>query len=480
MSSPYDLYAEPEDRWGRRALRWLRTGTALAVLVCLLGLLAGGWYGNRRAAYHEATAVVLISPLQGNAFSPDGTGSSLVNLETEAQLVRSNTVADDVLVDLGLDLTPTELLEQVDVEVPTNTQIVRISAVDRDPDQALATAQAFAESYLDFRRGRALAAASALAEQVGEQIAERQQELNRKSADLATEPPNSPGSLLLRQQILDVNTQLVELRAQLSALQASRADPGEVVTPAALPEAGLVGPRELMAGLGLLVGLGGSLGVAAVRARRDGRIRSVDDLAEVGVPVLGEVSDAGDGDDLTTAGLRSGILAALPQRPLVLAVVSAGREVHVADPLARSMARARYEAVLVELTSGAGNREGLSDLVLDRVSPDDVLVPVTSHLSRVVPGRLPERLPDLLGSPDMGSTLGELGKRSDVVLLDAGSAHEPWSQAVVRHTHGVLLEVHADSTRLRDISAARSMMWSAGGQVVGLVLVHQRDGAPGR
>ncbi|WP_181310260.1 hypothetical protein [Nocardioides campestrisoli] len=480
MSGLDDLYAKPEDRWSRHVLRWLRTGTALAVAVCLLGLLAGGWYGARRAAYHEATAVVLISPLAGNAFSPDGTGSDLVNLETEAQLVRSNSVADDVLADLGLSLSPAELLETVSVEVPPNTQILRISAEDKDPDRALSAAQAFAESYLDFRRARALAASSSLAEQVAEQVAERQKELNRRSRDLAAQAPDSPGALLLRQQILDINTQLVQLRAQLSALQATRAEPGEVVTPAALPETGLLGERELMAGLGLLVGVGGSLGVAAVRARRDGRVRSVDDLAEVGVPVLGEVSATDDGDDLTTAGLRSGILAALPQRPLVLALVSAGREVHVADGLARSMARARYEAVLVELTSGAGHREGVSDLVLDRASVDDVLVPVTSHLSRVVPGRMPERLPDLLGSPDMGAALTEMGKRADVVVLEAGSAHEPWSQAVVRHSHGVLLEVHADSTTLKDISAARSMIWSSGGQVVGLVLVHQQEGDLGR
>jgi polysaccharide biosynthesis transport protein len=472
VSALFDVSPTREQSWARSL--WSRTpgGVALAVLVCLLGTLAGGWYGARQAAVHEATAVVLISPLAGNPFSPDGAGSDLVNLETEAQLVRSDTVADDVITDLGLDLTPAELLDGVSVEVPPNTQIVRITAASESEDDALARAQAVAESYLEFRQTRARAASSILADQVAEQVANGQADLTKKTRQLAGQDPASATAVLLRQQVIDGTTQIGELRAQLSALQATRADPGEVVTPAALPKPGLLGTRELMAALGLMLGLGGSVGFAAVRARRDPRARTVEDLVDVGVPVLGEVVADSDGDDLATAGLRASILAALPQRPLTLAVVGAGQETRVVEGLGRSIARARHEVVLVDLVGTQGDREGLSDLVLDRAAIDDVTLPVTAHLSKVAPGRSPERLADLLGSPDMSVTMEDLGKRCDVVLLDAGSSAEAVSHAVVRHTHGVLLEVRAGQTTLDDIGAARSVVWGAGGQVVGLVLVH--------
>ncbi|WP_101523796.1 hypothetical protein [Nocardioides houyundeii] len=472
MSALFEVPPTRDQPWARSLRARLRSGLAVSLLVCLGTTVAGGWYGARQGAVDEATSVVLISPLAGNPFSPDGAGSDLVNLETEAQLVRSDTVADDVITDLGLDLTPAELLDGITVEVPPNTQILRITAASESADDALARSQAVAESYLEFRQSRARAASSILADQVAEQVAEGQADLTKKTRQLGGQDPASANAVLLRQQVIDGTTQLGELRAQLAALQATRADPGEVVTPAALPKPGPLGTRELMAGLGLLLGIAGCLAYAAVRARRDPRVRAVTDLVDVGVPVLGEVVADGDGDDLATAGLRAAILAALPQRPLTLAVVGADEEVRVAEGLGRSIARARHEVLLVDLVGRHGDREGLSDLVLDRAAVDDVTLPVTAHLSKVAPGRSPERLADLLGSPDMSVTMEDLGKRCDVVLLDAGSSSEAVSHAVVRHTHGVLLEVLAGQTTLDDISAARSVVWGAGGQVIGLVLVH--------
>lgn len=198
------------------------------------------------------------------------------------------------------------------------------------------------------------------------------------------------------------------------------------------------------------------------------------------MPVLGEITDGGGGADLATSAVRSAVLATLPQRPLVLGVVGVDADVHVADELAWSMARARHEVVLVELADGPDSREGLSDLLLEVATVDDVVRPVTSHLSRVVAGSSPDRLPDLLGSPGMAQVVEDLGKRSDVVVIDAGAVHEPRARALVRHTHGVVLEVHAGATEVQQVATARSMVWAAGGEVVGVVMVRSaaRAAAP--
>ncbi len=44
-------------------------------------------------APYKATATVLVSPLEGNPYSPDGRGDDLVNLQTEAQLVTTDRVS---------------------------------------------------------------------------------------------------------------------------------------------------------------------------------------------------------------------------------------------------------------------------------------------------------------------------------------------------------------------------------------------------
>lgn len=455
-----------------RLRRWLRSGTALVVLLALAGSVAGWWYGARQSSSHEATAAVLVSPLEGNPFSPSGSGSELVNLETEAQLVRSDAVAADVIADLDLALTPPELLEDISVEVPPNTQILQITARHESAAEAQTRAQAVADSFLQFRQDRARTAAGIRADQLTEQISEQQQELDARTTRLGDLDPNSGRAVLLRQQVVEATTQLGELRAQLAALQATRADPGEVVTPATLPERGLLGSPWAWLVLGLVAGVAGGVVVLAVRARRDGRIRSVADLDGIGVPVLGEIADGGGGADLSTSVVRSAVLALLPQRPLVLGMVGIHDEVHVADELAWSMARARHDVVHVELSREEDSREGLSDLLLGVAPVDDVLRPVTSHLSRVTAGGSPDRLPDLLGSPDMSDVVGELGKRADVVLIAAGAADGPRCRALLRHTHGVVLEVQSGISRLPELAAARSLVWAAGGQVIGVVLVH--------
>lgn len=470
-----------DPREERPLVRRLRSGTALLLGLGLVGLLVGWGYGVRQGATQEATAAVLVSPLEGNPFSPSGSGSDLVNLETEAQLVRSDTVADDVIADLGLDVGATELLEDVTVEVPSNTQILRISVTHPSGSEAVRRAQAVADSFLEFRQTRARTAAGVLADQITEQIDRQQDEIEQRTGRLGQLDPGSGRAVLLRQQIVEATTQLGELRAQLAALEATRADPGEVVTPAALPPTGLLASVWTWMLLGLAAGVSAAVVVLAVRARRDGRIRGVADLEDIGVPVLGEITDGGGGADMATSVVRSAVLALLPQRPLVLGMVSIGEEVHVADELAWSMARARHTVAHVALSGPGDDREGLSDLLLGVAPVDDVLRPITSNLARMTCGSSQDRLPDLLGSPDMSDVVAELGRRADVVVLDAGAAGGLRARALVRHAHGVVIEVHSGISRLADLAEARSLVWAAGGQVIGVVLVQQaRRGPLGR
>jgi len=127
---------------------------ALALLAGLLAATAAWGWAQHRSDEHLGTATIMLHPLEGNAYSPGGRGDDLVNLETEAQVLRSDTVARAVLDQLHEGGTPADLLAAVTVSVPPNTQLLQITARGPDDATAVARASAFGDVFLKFRRSR--------------------------------------------------------------------------------------------------------------------------------------------------------------------------------------------------------------------------------------------------------------------------------------------------------------------------------------
>ncbi|MFN8188929.1 MAG: hypothetical protein U0R78_00590 [Nocardioidaceae bacterium] len=94
----------------------------------MLGLFFGALAGTAAALLpvsYIATATVLVQPLDGNSYSPDGAGSDPTRLETEAQ------VTSDVIVQCATRRPrPTRSTPHQGFGVaiiPTNTQIIQIT-----------------------------------------------------------------------------------------------------------------------------------------------------------------------------------------------------------------------------------------------------------------------------------------------------------------------------------------------------------------
>ena len=83
--------------------------------------------GLRRAEDHTAQASILVSPLDGNPYYPSGRGDDLINLETEAQLMKSDPVANAVAERIGDPGSTADMLSGLSVSVPANTQILTSS-----------------------------------------------------------------------------------------------------------------------------------------------------------------------------------------------------------------------------------------------------------------------------------------------------------------------------------------------------------------
>lgn len=487
--------------FSRRAIhRWgsgdtLRRGIAASLVLAILGALGGAWWEDRRDQVHEATALILINPLEGNPFTPDAGGDRLVSLETEAQLVTSDAVAKLVADETGSDQSPGDILGGVSVDVPPNTQLLDIAVEHADASVATARAQAFAETYLAYRRARTEAAVFDRRAQVDEQIAGHSQELKARAEDLEAAAEGSPTALLLQQQISELTTQIGQLRTQHASLQASAFDPGQVVTPAAISDAGLLGTPGLVAALGALLGLSVGLAMTVAMTRWDTRIHHQGDVDGAGFTVLGQLAHPSiepSADELAShhdlAQIRAAVLGARLGSPFVVLVGSSGAHdalrARTALELARSLGRANLEVALVDVADpGSGGEArpvgeapspGVAELLRDRLDPDEVQEQIAPHVQRFTMGAETDRVDDLIATPAMTDLIEDLRKRFDAVVVAGGTLVEPRGRSLLRQADVVALEAFAGQCRVNDLDRAAEVADAAGVPLLGVVLV----GAP--
>ncbi len=471
-----------ERRGGTRPPGW-RRAVVVGVLACLAavaGAAAGTAWTRTHPDDHSATAVILLHPLEGNAFSPVGRGDELVNLETEAQIVRSDAVARQVSEVLGGQDDPSDLLAEVEVSVPPNTQLLEITSGGPDDDTATARVAAFADVFLDYRRARTESAIFERAARLEELIRKREAERDVVLESLNHLAPASPAAALAEQQVQEVTVQISSLRAQLVAAQATSLDPGQLVTPGTPDSPGLLVNPTVTAVLGAVIAAALVIGVAVLRrGRRDDVIWStddLDDLSEADPPVLGQVTGTVRADDEVVALVRSAVLTAVAERPLVVSVGAAAEAAGPASAypaLVEAFARARYEVVSIDLTSPVV-AAAVFELVNEESTPDDVLVGCGEFRSELRPAGVPrpgraDGLSDLAASAAMTRSMAELSKRADVVLLRPGAFGTPLGRAVMALSDVVVVESHAGHTlrgELEEVAAAAS---HTGARIAGVV-----------
>ncbi len=120
----------------------------------LLGLSFGiAWYLLAPRQY-EGNSVVAISPITDEVFS-SGPVNQLINTTTETSILRSGEVAKRAAEIAGLQDDVRELQDRVSVGSPLNSQILEISFRAPSSQEAAAGANAFAQSYLEFRAATA-------------------------------------------------------------------------------------------------------------------------------------------------------------------------------------------------------------------------------------------------------------------------------------------------------------------------------------
>lgn len=498
---------------GAGRLRRPRRGrrlTAAAVLLCLGlttvgGLLGLVWSTQRGGEVRTAEVVVLLRPLEGNAFNPSTTGTDLLNMETEAQLVSSSVVASLAADRLGAPEQAGELRDGLDVAVPPNTQLVAITTEGSNAQEAVDRAEALAETFLAFRGDRAESDIFDRSARLREEIRTREALRRQIVSDLGEVEEDSAQGVIRRQRISELTTQLGEFRLQLAEFEAASQDPGQVVTTAAAAGRGPLGQPWVLPLLGGLLGLGAALLLLGGRRRLDERVHGPEDLADGGVPVLGRLPWQADQRPRAIGEVRAAILAVEPARPFVLGVaaVSAPDQDQavtttsdLAAELSLSLRRSGMVVAVLDLATSPGQARSVDDAQTGHEGAQ-LALSVLLDAVQDVPGVLARRraaglplavvndlgdggLSDRASSPEMGSVLDAMRRVADAVVVDIGSLDETSGQSLVGAVDGVVLTLAEGTSTFRELETSLERLPRWGGRLSGLVLAGVEPARRGR
>ncbi len=483
----------------------LRRRWRIVAAAAALGLLLGTALALGSTAGHRSTATIFLNPLVGNPYSPEtapGRQDRLTAFETEAALVRTEVVGSAAAEATGGAIAP-DAYRDVDVTVPSNSQMLRIAYTAPDPQVAQRGAQAFAEAYLQERENKAEQTAEREAARLQRQVDATAKSLNEASEALKATDEGDASRLLLQQQVTVYANEIASLQFQISEARTGSVVAGDVITPAETASSAGLHPA-LKLGAGLLAGLVVGLGVALWRERNDDRLHSPVDVTDLGVgPVLtvvptrsGASLDEPAGEPLRV--LRTAVLAEVPADGAAGCVVALGAVepsldaacVGLAAGLAGSVERTGRRVVLVvadpDAARGAGwahEGKGLSDVLMSArarrsiPAPTEALVEHRPGLLVLAPGTAAAEARDLYQGEVLRAELDRLRSICDLVVVAAPAVSTSVGQALAMASDATVLVAGLQRTRHDDLLDAEGGLDMRHVRVLGVALL---EPAPAR
>jgi polysaccharide biosynthesis transport protein len=420
---------------------------------------------------------------------------------TNLQLLQSREVARAVADELGLDTDPDDLLDQVEAEERTNSDVVDVKVRDEDPELAARLADQFATQYVLFRQ-----------ESDRRKITEAQQLIQSRLDSLA------PDAVAERDQLEDALQRLV-------ALEAVQTGNAEVVERAEVPQVAASLQTRRDVGVALIFGLGLGLLIAMLLDVLDRRVKSPEEFEELyRVPNLVTVPQATFGARRRADGgaafepfriLFSSLgflsVAGPMRKVLVTSAIAEEGKTSVAVNLARAVALSGRSVALIEadlrrpsfrrhlvsepsptgLTNALVSRQSALELIrymhpedLDDGYEAETAGPgadVRGLVGVLQSGPVPPNSAELLRSERMAELLDEVAERHEYVIVDAPPLL-PVADAQVLLGHGFvdvcLIVGRVYKTKRDQARRARAILDQANLERVGLVVSGVR-GSPG-
>jgi capsular polysaccharide biosynthesis protein/Mrp family chromosome partitioning ATPase len=342
----------------------LRRRWWLIVALAVIGTLASVGYFKIAHKVYTATASVYVTASSGTADQvANGRTTGTVNLDTEAQVVQSATVAQAAAKLMHTPTVLPQLIKRVSVTVPANSQVLSISCEGSSAAGAADCAESFAQAYLTYSSDSTTASIKSQISTLNSNINTLQSASTKLKVAVSDLPDNSAQRVSDNEQLSSYHNELGSLNGQVASLTAELANPsGGSIISNATPPASPSSPKALLIiPSGVLAGLLIGLVLAYIADRRDRRIHEPRDISRLNVPVLMSMPLRNFAPELALASPRS----------------QAGREFsELAHLLTGSLGDGRHVILVSGVSGGQGTSLVAANLAaaLSRLHPDVTLV----------------------------------------------------------------------------------------------------------
>jgi tyrosine-protein kinase len=268
---------------------WNRKSTIFWIVLLTTAVAVG--YSASRTSVYSSSAEVVVLPV---SFAPSDSSSSSfvpINMTTETQIAESFPVKEIAVRDLQVDDIEPGTLSVT--QVP-DAETLLFTSQAPDAIAAKATAQAYADAYLEYRKTNALDELEGARDPYEQQIQQIDDQISEITDELGG--ADDAQRVILAGTLSQLNAERISVLTKLNDLiEPENVDVGRVLRAAPFPEAP-VSPRPMRDGLvAILVGLALGVGAAFMRDRLEEPVRGRSELETyAGAPVLAFIPSAGD------------------------------------------------------------------------------------------------------------------------------------------------------------------------------------------
>jgi capsular exopolysaccharide synthesis family protein len=477
-----------------RRRKWTIALVTIGVVGAAIGL------SLMQTPVYRATAEVLLQAKSSESLFDPSTGQRndpARAIQTEMQVLRSRPVRD--LVEKKLGSAP-----KVSAAAVGQTDVIAVSAESTDAGRAADIANAYANSYIEFRRQQAVDDLLSAAEQIQQKIADLQKQIDALAPAETT--AGTAGDKTLQRESLQQQQALFRQKLDQTQVDAALKSGGaQLVTPAIASTSPVRPTPKRNAAVALVVGLMLGVGLAFLLEYLDDRLKTKEDVEQVmpGVPVLGMIPTLGGWRDKASTVVVSlsdpKSPAAEAYRSLRTSVQFIGldrsiRTLQITSP-AESEGKSTTIANLAVALAGAGQRVvvvdadlrrprihdffgldhaiGLTSVLIGEVSLSRALQPAPgiSHVHILPSGPIPPNPSELLASERAAEVFRTLRDHADIVLIDCPPVLPVTDATVLAHRiDATLLVVHAGHTEQRQLKRAVEMLTQVEAPLLGIVL----------
>ncbi len=480
-----------------RVLRGHRGIIALSTLIVLATTMAASFL---QTPVYQATAEILLQPRSNESLFDTQTGQRRDPnraVQTEIQVLTSQPVRDAVTQMIGV--TP-----PISVSPVAETDVIRVRSQRTSPDQAAAVANAYARSYIDFRRKQAVDDVLAAAQEIQRKIASLQPQIDAIKVPEATRENPNPATPPAKEALVQQQALFRQKLDELQVDAALRTGGAQLVTPAAAPTSPIKPTPVRNAAVALVAGLVLGVALAFLAEYLDDSIKVKDDLERAGgLATLGLIPRVADWKERQRPlvvsidepkspaaeayrALRTSIQFMRLDRPLQTIQVTSpaaaeGKTTTLAN-LAVTLATAGERVVVVDCDLrrprihdffGLANTVGFTSVLLGDLPMSAALQSVAGQegLTVLASGPIPPNPAELLAGYRAREVLIALQANADIVLLDCPPVLPVTDAAVLAgRVDATVLVATAGTTSRKAVQQACETLRQVQAPLVGAVL----------